>query len=98
MEKRLYLRIGDRVVHTANESWGEGRVVQLMTSVVPGGTCLVRIEFEDSQQRTFSNDLDNENCCYFFGIRRVWEPGVDAAGGAPGPTPRPSRRLVGRSS
>ena len=32
-----------------------------MTSSVPGGTCLVRILFEDGQQRTFNNDMDNSS-------------------------------------
>jgi hypothetical protein len=36
-----------------------------------GGTCLVRLLFEDGQQRTFNNDLDHEQCCYFFGVRRI---------------------------
>lgn len=76
-DKRLYLRLGDRVLHLFHEEWGEGSVVEVMTSVVPGGTCLVRILFEDGQQRTFSNDLDNEQCCYFFGIRRMWSFDLD---------------------
>jgi hypothetical protein len=99
MEKRLYLRVGDRVHHDVHEAWGEGRVVQVMTSIVPGGTCLVRIVFDDGQQRTFSNDLDNENCCYFFGIRRILEPG--GAGWhsrPPARQPRRSSRLIGRDS
>ena len=80
-DKRLYLRLGDRVVHTRHEEWGEGAVVEERTSVVPGGTCLVRLLFEDGRQRTFNNDLDHEQCCYFLGLRRTrsesrrsWEP------------------------
>jgi hypothetical protein len=69
--KRLYLRLGDRVTHLRYEEWGEGAVVEERTSVVPGGTCLVRLLFEDGQQRTFNNDLDHEQCCYFFGLRKV---------------------------
>jgi hypothetical protein len=97
VDKRLYLRVGDRVYHDVHEAWGEGRVVQVMTSIVPGGTCLVRIEFEDGQQRTFSNDLDSETCCYFFGVRRVW--GADVAGVASEGRPRrrSASRLLGRS-
>ena len=71
-DKRIYLRLGDRVTHIWHEEWGEGAVVEERTSVVPGGTCLVRLLFEDGQQRTFNNDLDNEQCCYFFGVRRLW--------------------------
>jgi len=76
-DKRLYLRLGDRVLHLFHEEWGEGSVVEERTSVVPGGTCLVRMLFEDGQQRTFNNDLDNEQCCYFFGIRRLWSFDLD---------------------
>ena len=72
-DKRLYLHLGERVTHLHREEWGEGAVVEERTSIVPGGTCLVRILFEDGQQRTFNNDLDHEQCCYFFGIRRVLE-------------------------
>ena len=68
--KRIYLRLGDRVVHRSYEAWGDGVVVEEMTSSVPGGTCLVRILFDDGQQRTFNNDLDSDICCYYFGIRR----------------------------
>lgn len=67
---RLYLRLGDKVIHLRYGEWGEGAVVEEMTSVLVGGTCLVRILFEDGQQRTFNNDLDNDICCYYFGIRR----------------------------
>ncbi|MEW6271616.1 MAG: hypothetical protein AB1689_20220 [Thermodesulfobacteriota bacterium] len=70
-DKRIYLRLGDRVTHIWHEEWGEGAVVEERTSIVPGGTCLVRLLFEDGQQRTFNNDLDNEQCCYFFGLRRI---------------------------
>ena len=58
-DKRIYLRLGDRVTHIWHEEWGEGAVVEERTSIVPGGTCLVRLLFEDGQQRTFNNDLDN---------------------------------------
>ena len=91
-DKRLYLRLGNKVIHHAYEEWGEGIVVEEMTSSVPGGTCLVRIRFADGRQRTFNNDLDNELCCYFFGMRRLWELDLEAPG-----TPRGSgrRRLRG---
>ena len=78
--KRLYLRIGDEVNHRRYEEWGIGVVMECMTSSVPGGTCLVRVRFQDGQLRCFNNDLDNEACCYYFGVRRYWNPthGVDA--------------------
>ena len=84
--KRIFLRLGDRVVHLGYDEWGEGVVVEEMTSSVPGGTCLVRIEFEDGRQRTFNNDLDNELCCYFFGVRKAFDE-ADAG---------PLRRLLRR--
>ena len=78
--KRLYLRVGDEVNHLRYEEWGLGIVMEVMTSSVPGGTCLARVRFHDGQLRCFNNDLDNEACCYYFGVRRYWNPthGVDA--------------------
>jgi hypothetical protein len=78
--KRLYLRVGDEVNHLRHEEWGLGVVMEIMTSSVPGGTCLARVRFQDGELRCFNNDLDNEACCYFFGVRRYWNPthGVDA--------------------
>jgi len=76
-DKRLYLRLGDAVLHRDYEQWGPGRVVEEMTSTLPGGTCLVRIQFADGRQRTFNNDLDNETCCYYFGIRKEWREAAD---------------------
>jgi hypothetical protein len=71
-EKRLFLRLGDRVQHAAYEEWGIGAVVEVMTSIVPGGTCIVRILFEDGKQRTFINDMDSELCCCYRGLRKEW--------------------------
>jgi hypothetical protein len=95
MDKRLYLRLGDHVFHSAYDQWGKGAVVQVMTSVVPGGTCLVRILFEDGQERTFNNDMDSETCCYYFGMRRQPRLAVRVIPGAT-PTARtqPRRRLT----
>jgi hypothetical protein len=77
--KRLFLRVGDEVCHNNYEQWGIGVVVEVMTSSVPGGTCLVRVRFQDGRLRVFDNDLDSERCCYYFGMRRYWNPsrGVD---------------------
>ena len=77
---RLYLRVGDYVIHRHYEEWGAGEVVEEMTSVLDGGTCLVRVDFEDGQQRTFDNNLDSQSCCYFFGVRRHQHPLFDPAG------------------
>ncbi len=89
MDKRLYLRLGDKVAHRQHQEWGEGAVVEEMTSSLPGGTCLVRILFEDGQQRTFNNDMENELCCYYFGIRKYWQFDFDGL--------RPARRRSGRA-
>lgn len=72
--KRLFLRVGDEVTHLHYEQWGLGVVMEIMTSSVPGGTCLARIRFQDGQLRCFNNDLDNQTCCYYFGVRRYWNP------------------------
>lgn len=69
-QKRLFLRLGDEVLHLRHEQWGRGVVVEEMTSTLEGGTCLVRIDFEDGQRRTFHNDLDHDLCCYYFGVRK----------------------------
>ena len=78
--KRLYLRVGDEVNHLRYEEWGIGVVTEVMTSSIPGGTCLARVRFQDGQLRCFNNDLDNDACCYYFGVRRYWNSthGVDA--------------------
>ncbi len=78
--KRLYLRVGDEVNHLRYEEWGLGVVMEIMTSSIPGGTCLARVRFQDGQLRCFNNDLDNDACCYYFGVRRYWNPtdGFDA--------------------
>ena len=89
---RLYLRLDDVVTHRDYREWGEGTVVEEMTSTIPGGTCLVRILFEDGRQRTFSNDLDAETCCYYFGMRKYWS--IDAGDFAPVTRKRPTRRQL----
>ncbi len=74
---RLYLRLGDRVFHYDRQEWGAGSVVEEMTSTIEGGTCLVRVLFDDGIQRTFNNDLDSDMCCYFMGLRKemsvIWD-------------------------
>ncbi len=72
--KRLFLRVGDEVSHNHNSQWGIGVVEEVMTSSVPGGTCLTRIRFQDGKLRVFDNDLDSERCCYYFGMRLYWDP------------------------
>jgi hypothetical protein len=92
--KRIYLRLGDKVSHKNYSEWGEGVVVEEMTSTIEGGTCLVRIMFQDGRQRVFHNDLDTELCCYYFGIRKYWSVDPDTFEPV---SRRPSRRrLPGR--
>lgn len=72
--KRLFLQLSDQVTHNQYLQWGVGVVEEVMTSSVPGGTCLTRIRFQDGQLRVFDNDMDSERCCYYFGLRRYWNP------------------------
>ncbi len=69
MKPRLYLRVGDTVRHMHQGAWGDGQVIEEKHSVLPGGTCLVRIMFEDGVERSFINDLNSELCCYYSGLR-----------------------------
>jgi hypothetical protein len=69
MRPRLYLRIGDKVKHIRFHYWGDGEVVEESHSSLPGGFCFVRVIFEDGIERSFINDLDNECCCYYAGVR-----------------------------
>jgi hypothetical protein len=67
--RRLYLKLGDRVIHRRYPQWGNGEVVEERTAVTDGGMCFVRIVFADGQERSFINNLDDVNCCYYTGIR-----------------------------
>lgn len=69
MRRRLYLRLGDVVVQPSQRAWGTGRVVEVRTSVLEDGPAFVRILFQDGRERTFFNDMAQENCCYFLGVR-----------------------------
>jgi len=92
-DKRLYLRLGEKVLHRSYQQWGEGVVVEEMTSSLPGGTCLVRILFEDGQQRTFNNDMDSELCCCYFGVSKFWQFDFDSIAPFSRRSPRAHRRL-----
>ena len=95
---RLYLRLGDIVTHRDYREWGEGTVVEEMTSTVPGGTCLVRVDWQDGRQRTFNNDLDAEMCCYYFGVRKYWNPEEAFAGPARKTSRPPQPRRITAAS
>jgi len=69
MNVRLYLKLGDRVEHLRYSHWGKGEVVHEQHSILSGGFCLVRILFDDGVERSFINDLDNQLCCYYTGVK-----------------------------
>jgi hypothetical protein len=71
MRKKLYLQVGDRVSHLTYSAWGVGEVVEERHSDLSGGFCFVRVLFEDGNERSFVNDLDNSQCCYYMGVRIV---------------------------
>ncbi|MEF9475868.1 MAG: hypothetical protein L0958_04110 [Candidatus Mariimomonas ferrooxydans] len=52
--------------------WSVGEVIEEKHSCLSGGFCFVRILFEDGNQRSFINDLDNESCCCYAGIRILY--------------------------
>ncbi|HLG21661.1 MAG TPA: hypothetical protein VI382_02510 [Candidatus Manganitrophaceae bacterium] len=69
MVRRLYLKLGDAVIHHQFPQWGKGVVVEERNSQMMGGLCMVRIIFNDGKERSFINNLDDHNCCYYAGIR-----------------------------
>jgi hypothetical protein len=71
MGKRLYLKVGDRVIYLHYSIWGSGEVVEEKHSHLSGGFCFVRILFNDGEERSFINDLNNTHCCYYAGIRLI---------------------------
>lgn len=71
MRKKLYLKVGDIVEHRRFSFWGKGHVIEEKHSSLSGGFCMVRILFDDGVERSFINDLDNQSCCYHFGIRII---------------------------
>jgi len=71
MKSRLYLKTGDRVEHLSFAHWGKGEVVEEQHSMLPGGFCLVRIIFDDGVERSFINDLNNQSCCYYTGMKII---------------------------
>lgn len=71
VERRTYLRVGDRVYHKKFKSWGGGIVTETWASDLPGGLCFVRILFQDKKKRVFDNNFDSACCCYHTGITLV---------------------------
>jgi len=72
MRRRLYLGVGDKVRHLRYSVWGTGEVIEEKHSSLSGGFSLVKVLFEDGNERSFINDLDSENCCYYCGIRILY--------------------------
>ena len=69
--RKLYLSVGEVVVHLRHHEWGQGRVVEEMNSIIPGGISIIRIEFRYAGRRAFDNNLESLMCCYHAGVRRL---------------------------
>jgi predicted DNA binding protein len=67
--QRTYLKLGDQVIHNRYPEWGKGVVVEEKASSLSGGICFVRVIFRDGKERSFINDLNDHNCCYYAGVR-----------------------------
>jgi len=37
--------------------------------MMAGGICIARVTFRDGVERSFINDLNDYNCCYYAGVR-----------------------------
>jgi len=72
MKQRLYLKVGDKVSHLRYPVWGRGEVIEERHSSLSGGFSLVRVLFEDGNERSFINNMDSEGCCYYCGIRILY--------------------------
>ena len=69
--RKLYLSVGEKVVHLRHPEWGVGRVVEEMNSTIAGGFSMVRIDFNNCGEKTFDNNMESLCCCYHAGVRRV---------------------------
>ena len=69
--RKLYLSVGEEVIHLKHPEWGVGTVVEEVNSTVPDGISMVRVEFLNAGKKTFDNNLTSLWCCYHAGIRRV---------------------------
>jgi len=69
LDGRIYLRVGDEVNHRRYPQWGRGVVIEERASSLRGGLCMARVMFTDGQERSFINNLDDQNCCYYAGLR-----------------------------
>lgn len=69
--RRLYLSVGEEVVHLRHPEWGAGKVIEEMNSTVPGGVSMVKIDFKNAGSKTFDNNIKSLCCCYHAGVRRL---------------------------
>jgi len=68
--RRLYFALGDEVFHLCHPEWGMGTVVEEMNSNVSGGLSMIRVKFQNSDEKSFNNDIDSLHFCYHAGLRR----------------------------
>jgi hypothetical protein len=69
MRTKLFLKTVGKVRHLYYAGWGIGQVIEEKHSRLPGGFCFMRILFQDGKERSFINDMDNVQCCYYAGVR-----------------------------
>lgn len=69
--RKLYLSVGEKVVHLRHPEWGVGKVIEEMNSTIAGGFSMVRIDFHNGGEKTFDNNMESLCCCYHAGVRRV---------------------------
>ncbi len=72
--RKLFLSVGEVVVHLRHPEWGTGLVVEEVNSTIPGGMSMVRIDFRNAGQKTFDNNMESLWCCYHAGVRLVERP------------------------
>jgi len=69
-KRRLYLSLGEEVIHLRYPQWGAGTVTEESNSTVAGGLSMVKIKFSTVEEKTFNNNIDSLYCCYHGGVRK----------------------------
>jgi hypothetical protein len=69
--RKLFLSLGEEVIHLRHPEWGVGKVVEEKNSTVPGGISFVKIDFPLAGDKTFDNNIESLYCCYHAGVRKV---------------------------
>ncbi len=72
--RKLFLSVGEVVIHLRHPEWGTGHVIEEMNSTIPGGISMVRIDFRYAGLKTFDNNMESLWCCYHAGVRLVERP------------------------